>query len=92
MNGNDIIGLGFKAEKAIRLLCKLFTEERSLTKPTLFHSIRVGNYLYKNGYPDHIVIAGFLHDVVEDTKTTTDEIVDLFGKNLTFRFLYSKSS
>ncbi len=79
----DFNASGFKIEKAIRLLCQKFLEDSSSAKPTLFHSVRVGNNLYKNDYKESVVIGGFLHDVLEDTKTTENEINDLFGKEVT---------
>lgn len=80
---NDALKLCADIEKAIRLLCKYFPDNNSLSKPTLFHSIRVGNALYKKGYSGNIVIAGFLHDLLEDTAVTEDEITNLFGKDVT---------
>ncbi len=50
-----------------------------LTKPTLFHCLRVGVYLYKNNYPENIVLAGLLHDVIEDTKIKKEELSKEFN-------------
>lgn len=38
-----------------------------MKKPTLFHSLRVGTFLWNNWYSEDIQIAGLLHDVLEDT-------------------------
>ncbi len=35
-------------ENAIRFLVPKFPDARELIKPTAFHSIRVGTYLYEN--------------------------------------------
>ena len=52
-------------------------------KPTLFHGIRVGIYLYTNGYSQDIVIAGFLHDIFEDTSVKEEELIHHFGVEVT---------
>lgn len=52
-------------------------------KPVLIHSIRVGFHLYELGYSDDIVIAGILHDILEDTETTKSELQNNFGINIT---------
>ncbi len=44
-------------------------------KPTFLHCIRVGMYLYQHGYETDTIIAGFLHDMLEDTDVTYDMIV-----------------
>ncbi|OQX50694.1 hypothetical protein B5M47_03440 [candidate division CPR3 bacterium 4484_211] len=48
-------------------------------KPVIFHSIRVGLYLYSRGYGKDIVIAGLLHDLLEDSNVTYQEIIQRFG-------------
>lgn len=58
---------GSKFEKAIHLLCRYMPQADELIKPTLFHSIRVGVYLYDHNYDENIVLAGVLHDSIEDT-------------------------
>lgn len=73
---------GHECEQAIRLLCKRMPSSEELTKPTLFHSIRTGVYLYHKNYPRDIVLAGFLHDIIEDTYLTADEIEKEFGKKV----------
>lgn len=42
----------------------------------------VGMILKNYGYRDEVVIAGILHDVIEDTKYTKEDIVKLFGKDV----------
>jgi len=68
-----------KIEEAIRLIVKNFPDSKNLIKPTVFHSIRVGLYLYDRGYKQDVCIAGILHDVLEDTKVSQTEIKDRFG-------------
>ena len=51
-------------------------------KPMIMHPISVGMLLEEYGYDDNIVAAGYLHDVVEDTKYNIEEIEDNFGKDI----------
>jgi (p)ppGpp synthase/HD superfamily hydrolase len=51
-------------------------------KPILFHDIRVGVYLYENGYSSDIVLAGLLHDAIEWSKITKQMLKDNFGDNV----------
>jgi len=37
--------------------------------PFMAHPLEVASLLYETGYPDHVVAAGLLHDVLEDTDT-----------------------
>lgn len=69
-------------ENAIRFLVPRFPDARELIKPTAFHSIRVGTYLYENWYSEIICLAWLLHDILEDTETTEQEIGELFGKEV----------
>ena len=39
-------------------------------KPMIIHPMIVGDLLKYYGYDDNVVAAGYLHDVVEDTKYT----------------------
>ena len=52
-------------------------------KPVLLHSIRVGFYLYEMAYSEDIVLAGLLHDILEDTETPINALHDKFGSNVT---------
>lgn len=69
-------------ENAIRFLVPRFPDARELIKPIVFHSIRVGTYLYENWYSEHICLAWLLHDILEDTETTEQEIGEIFGKEV----------
>ena len=48
----------------------------------IFHPFTVGMLLQRTGMSEDTVIAGILHDVVEDTKYTIDDIENIFGKNV----------
>lgn len=51
-------------------------------KPMVLHPIDVGLILEEFGYDDNVIAAGFLHDVVEDTKYTIDDIKREFGEDI----------
>lgn len=48
----------------------------------IFHPFTVGMILKCNNLDDNTVIAGILHDVVEDTKYTLNNIADIFGSDI----------
>jgi (p)ppGpp synthase/HD superfamily hydrolase len=47
--------------------------------PFVVHPIEVATLLYEAGYPDQVIAAGALHDVIEDTDTESSEIAERFG-------------
>lgn len=47
--------------------------------PYIHHSVMVGLILQKAGFSDSVVAAGILHDVLEDTQVTADELRRDFG-------------
>ena len=51
-------------------------------KPMIMHPISVGVLLESFGYDDNVVAAGYLHDVVEDTKYTIEDIKKEFGSDI----------
>lgn len=51
-------------------------------KPMIMHPINVGELLESYGYDDNVVAAGYLHDVVEDTKYTIEDIDKEFGSDI----------
>lgn len=66
--------LGVEFERAVRWLTKVLPEsDQASRKPILFHDIRVGTYLYEQGYSPEVVLAGLLHDVLE--WSTADEAI-----------------
>lgn len=70
-----------KIERAIILASSKFAPLNNLIKPTLLHAIRVGTWLYFHKYDVDIVLAGYLHDIIEDTDVTEKEIIYSFGEN-----------
>lgn len=51
-------------------------------KPMIIHPIDVAYILKKYGFDDNVVAAGYLHDVIEDTKYTKDDIYNNFGEDI----------
>src|SRR4030065_106782 len=71
-------------EAAFKFLCLTFQQRkvRNRGKPVVLHSIRVGMYLYNRAYPKDIVIAGILHDLLEDTDVSFNDIKEKFGEKI----------
>ena len=69
-------------EKAISFLVGKINTTGHNPKPVILHSIRVGMKLLEHGYPARVVIAGILHDTIEDSDATKKEIADNFGKEV----------
>ena len=55
---------------------------RGLNIPYSTHLFGVARILKAAGYEDDIVVAGLLHDVLEDTDATAEEVCELFGENI----------
>jgi len=51
-------------------------------KPMIIHPINVANILKEYEFDEFVISAGFLHDVVEDTKYTIKDIEKKFGKDI----------
>ncbi len=66
-------------ESAVRYLVRSFESSGDNPKPVILHSVRVGMDLYDRGYETHVVIAGVLHDLLEDTAVTSEELRSEFG-------------
>ena len=52
---------------------------RSDGAPFVLHPLEVASMLDRAGYPDHVVAAAVLHDVLEDTDAQRSELDALFG-------------
>ncbi len=50
--------------------------------PFILHPLEVGALLFIAAYPDPVVAAGVLHDVIEDAGTTVAEISSQFGEHV----------
>jgi (p)ppGpp synthase/HD superfamily hydrolase len=54
-------------------------ERRGSGVPYVQHAMAVAMILDRLGFAEEVVIAGLLHDVVEDTEATLDQVRSLFG-------------
>lgn len=58
-------------------------QKRKITgEPYFSHPFNVARILQQAGFRQDVVIAGLLHDVVEDTPVTMEEITTEFGPNV----------
>jgi (p)ppGpp synthase/HD superfamily hydrolase len=48
-------------------------------EPFVGHPVEVAELLQEAGYPDEVVAAGVLHDVIEDAGVGRDELDERFG-------------
>ncbi len=72
--------INFEVEKAIRLMVNFYPfSSKDDKKFRLFHAIRVWNYLYEKWFKKDVVIAWFLHDMIESTAITKDELINEFS-------------
>jgi len=72
-------------ENAIEFAVKAHEhQKRKSGEPYVIHPILVASIVAKISGDKSMVIAGLLHDVVEDTKYTLDEIKELFGSDVSY--------
>ena len=72
----------FQIEGAIIMLVDCVKECCNNDKPLILHSMRVGFKLLEINEPKEVVIAGFLHDLLEDTNCKPEEIKRKFGRKV----------
>ena len=71
-----------RCQKAIIFLSNRIEGSGNNPKPVIAHSIQVGGKLLELGMPDEIILAGFLHDLIEDSATTAQDIAQEFGEEV----------
>lgn len=69
-------------ENAICFLVDTLRESGKNPKPVIFHSILVGFKLLELQQPEEVIVAGLLHDIVEDTNCTLNEVRKRFGNRV----------
>ena len=74
--------LGKEMDKAVHYVAKNITESGHNPKPVLSHSFRVADLLYQLGYDKDIVIAATLHDLIEDTDVTYEQLKKDFSETI----------
>jgi (p)ppGpp synthase/HD superfamily hydrolase len=50
--------------------------------PYITHPLGVSKILIENGCPEHVIVCGILHDTIEDTPVTFEEISMTFGQDV----------
>ncbi len=75
--------LNIEIEEVIRFLSlHIPNSKEDSRKSILFHDIRVGTYLYEKNYSKDIILAWFLHDIIEWTGIDKQTIENEFGNNI----------
>lgn len=69
-------------ESAIKFMVSSFIKSSKEEKPVITHSLKVAFYLDSLGYSKEIVIAALLHDIIEDSEITLEEIKKRFGRKV----------
>jgi len=74
--------LEHKMEKYLEFLVIEFLPKCKNEKPVVLHSLRVSLKLYELGYEENIVLGALLHDVVEDSSISLEDIKNKFGTEM----------
>ncbi|HLF89872.1 MAG TPA: HD domain-containing protein [Anaerolineales bacterium] len=69
-------------DKAIVFLIQALTTQEPYPRVVITHSLRVGLYLEQQRHPLPVVLAGLLHDVVEDSPIPLATIAEEFGEEV----------
>lgn len=69
-------------ERALFFLSNALQDSGHNTKPVLLHSIQVAEMLWERDFSQDAVIAAVLHDVVEDTAITIEDVEQHFGEQV----------
>jgi len=72
----------FAIEKAISYLVTNYNKSGHNPKPVILHSLRIANMLMEMGYSKKIIIGAVLHDIIEDTNVTDEQLKNDFGKEV----------
>lgn len=72
----------FTIEKAISYLVTNYNTSGHNPKPVVLHSLRVAHMLLEMNYGCQVIIGAILHDILEDTKVTPDQLESEFGKEV----------
>lgn len=72
----------FAIEKAISYLVTNYNDSGHNPKPVILHSLRIANMLMEMGYGKKIIIGAVLHDIIEDTNITDEQLKKDFGEEV----------
>ena len=73
---------GYELDRAISFLVEKYSQTGQNQKPVISHSLRVAIYLLDHNYDLDIVITAVLHDLIEDSDTTKEDILLSFGSKI----------
>ena len=76
------VNLEKEMDMALHFVSRNLDESGLNSKPVLFHCFKVSTILYELGYSKDIVISGILHDLLEDTDISYEDICDSFGEKI----------
>ena len=71
-----------EAKKFAIMAHKGQVRKSEVDKPFIIHPVGVAKILEEYGLDEHVIAAGYLHDVVEDTKYTIQDIRTNFGDDI----------
>jgi (p)ppGpp synthase/HD superfamily hydrolase len=72
------------AQRAVELAVRLHAGQRRAADGASFvvHPLEVASLLDRAGYPDHVVAAAVLHDVLENTGEDVADLAERFGREV----------
>lgn len=71
-----------RLDKAINFLVKNYSQTGNNPKPVIFHSLSVAFYLLNYNYDLDLIEAAVLHDLIEDSNVTKNDLVLSFGNKI----------
>ena len=82
MRGVNRVGEAVVSDDARRFLEESYAERRQDEGLAIEHPLAVARLLHDDGQQSTVVLAGLLHDVLEDTEVTTAEVRERFGREV----------
>lgn len=76
------VNLEKEMDMALHFVSRSLDESGHNSKPVLFHCFKVSTILYELGYSKDIVISGILHDLLEDTNISYEDICNSFDDKI----------
>ena len=76
------VNLESKMDKSLHFVAKNLSQSGHNSKPVSLHSFKVAMILYEFNYSEDIVIAGALHDLIEDTDASYEDICNTYGEKI----------
>ena len=76
------VDLEKKMDNVLHYTAKNLRETGHNTKPVLLHSFKIAMTLYELNYSEDIIVSSILHDLIEDTDITYDDIKENYGDKI----------